>query len=320
MKNPKPASLSSELLSRDEDALRDEENSSGDELSPEKKGEAEIPVSTPHVNGTASSDMFAHQRERVAQLAAELKSETPLEGGEAELEEAIPSAEALAEPSTEVPPAEPEHAAHRVTLGDWVERAPRREEKERAALMSEPHKTPKTESATTPRSVVMLLVVTGVAVGTAIGLALGGAFDGTNPQAEVQTAAGTPDPARGIEVSTLPPPGPATVAPEGSKPAEQTASSELPTVPTLSVTNLTGYGVQLSAVESEAAATKVWDGLAKRHAALLADHPHEIVQTVVGGRTYFRVRAGEFAKLDDARALCKALKAKDQACLVIKRS
>ena len=79
-----------------------------------------------------------------------------------------------------------------------------------------------------------------------------------------------------------------------------------------------GFRVQLAAVKSEADANAEWTKLQKAHADLLGGLKPTIQRADLGAQgIFYRIQGGPLASRDAAVALCDALKAKDQACLVV---
>lgn len=143
------------------------------------------------------------------------------------------------------------------------------------------------------------------------------------PAAEPPTAA--PAPSSGGETAT----GPSdTAQSQQSQPTEPTAEAEPAaqaqpapepepeaeaSAQTAAVDPTSGWQVQIAALRSEADARTAWARLQKAHADELA-----VQRAVVNGTTYFRVRGGPLADRAAAKAVCDALAAKDQGCLVVK--
>ena len=80
------------------------------------------------------------------------------------------------------------------------------------------------------------------------------------------------------------------------------------------------YLVQLSSVKSRARANREWVRLKKFFPKELEDLALIVEERKIASRgTFFRVQTGGFRKIGEARALCRALKAKKQDCLPIRR-
>lgn len=80
-----------------------------------------------------------------------------------------------------------------------------------------------------------------------------------------------------------------------------------------------GFRIQLAAVKSEADAKAEWTRLQKAHADLLGGLAPTIQRADLGAQgIFYRIQGGPLASAEAAQALCDKLKAKDQACLVVK--
>lgn len=80
-----------------------------------------------------------------------------------------------------------------------------------------------------------------------------------------------------------------------------------------------GFRVQLAAVKSEADARAEWTRLQKAHADLLGGLQPTIQRADLGAQgVFYRIQGGPLASREAAAALCDRLKAKNQACLVVK--
>ncbi len=81
-----------------------------------------------------------------------------------------------------------------------------------------------------------------------------------------------------------------------------------------------GFVVQLASLRAKAGARPAWARILKDHPALLGERVLAIQQVDLGDRgIFYRVQAGFFVARAEARALCDALKARGQDCLVVKR-
>ena len=78
------------------------------------------------------------------------------------------------------------------------------------------------------------------------------------------------------------------------------------------------YSIQLVSTRSESAAESEWKRLSKKFNEILANQTHFVSKTVVSSGTFYRLRAGQFEKREDAAALCDQLKNKKQECFVVK--
>jgi hypothetical protein len=75
--------------------------------------------------------------------------------------------------------------------------------------------------------------------------------------------------------------------------------------------------VQLGAFDSEAMAAAEWAALAARFGALMGGRPMVIQPAETGGRNFWRLRAGGFDDLAEARRFCAALVAEDAVCIPV---
>jgi len=106
------------------------------------------------------------------------------------------------------------------------------------------------------------------------------------------------------------PPKPAPPKPAAAKPAVQTAAR----------TPSGAYVVQVAALRVRDGARSAWARLQRAHPGLLGDKQLTVKKVDLGARgIFYRVRAGFFADRAGASALCRALKARQQDCLVAKR-
>ncbi len=78
--------------------------------------------------------------------------------------------------------------------------------------------------------------------------------------------------------------------------------------------------VQLASLKDRAGAQRLWTRLQKAHPDLLGERELTVQVVDLGSRGVFhRVQAGFFPERASAEAVCRALKARDQDCLVIRR-
>lgn len=78
--------------------------------------------------------------------------------------------------------------------------------------------------------------------------------------------------------------------------------------------------VQLASVGSEKFAEREWARLRKAFPDVFGDRELVVEKKELAGRgTFYRVQTGGFKSMDEARSVCNALKAKNQACLPVKR-
>ncbi len=109
-------------------------------------------------------------------------------------------------------------------------------------------------------------------------------------------------------VSALPAPSPDVAAPKAPQP--QTAA----------LTPSGSYVVQLASLKARDGTAPAWARLKKAHPKLLGNKELTVQRIDLGGRgVFYRVQAGFFSDRASANALCRALKARRQDCLVLKR-
>jgi hypothetical protein len=77
-----------------------------------------------------------------------------------------------------------------------------------------------------------------------------------------------------------------------------------------------GPQVQLGAYLSEADALRMWTTIRARNGDLLAGRQPVVAPLVGTNRTLYRLRAAPFADLAEARALCAAMRARREECLI----
>ncbi len=142
-----------------------------------------------------------------------------------------------------------------------------------------------------------------------------------------------PPPAPPEPVASVPaPPEPAASAPEPaepatSAPAAETTAPPAPPAPAVQTAARTpsgapsgAYVVQLAALRARDSARPAWARLQKAHPMFLGDKELTIQEVDLGERgIFYRVQAGFFPDRAGASALCQALKARQQDCLVVKR-
>jgi hypothetical protein len=117
---------------------------------------------------------------------------------------------------------------------------------------------------------------------------------------------------------------PVLVASAGATPVAQPwLSQPAPGVPSLNDATIavapagTGRVVQLGAFDTPDQAEAEWQRLTGEHADLLGGRERTVERAVTNGRTFFRLRAGGFADLADARRFCVALVATGAACIPV---
>ena len=74
--------------------------------------------------------------------------------------------------------------------------------------------------------------------------------------------------------------------------------------------------IQLAADPDERAVRSMWRRIAEANSDILHDRALAVQRTVSGGTAYYRLRVGPFADVSEARAVCQALKARGQDCIV----
>ncbi|MEL7462459.1 MAG: SPOR domain-containing protein [Pseudomonadota bacterium] len=77
--------------------------------------------------------------------------------------------------------------------------------------------------------------------------------------------------------------------------------------------------IQLGAFVSQEVAEAQWAAIKSRNGDLLAGRGRVITPVLSGGRRLFRLRAGPFENVGEASALCRGLKARNEACIVARR-
>jgi hypothetical protein len=86
---------------------------------------------------------------------------------------------------------------------------------------------------------------------------------------------------------------------------------------TISVAPGPGRVVQLGAFDTPDQAEGEWQRLTLAHADLLGGRERTVERAVTNGRTFYRLRAGGFADLSEARRFCVALVANGAACIPV---
>lgn len=74
--------------------------------------------------------------------------------------------------------------------------------------------------------------------------------------------------------------------------------------------------VQLAADPDEGVIRSMWKRISQANSDLLRDRELAVQTTVSGGTTFYRLRVGPFGGVSEARAVCQALKARGQDCIV----
>jgi cell division septation protein DedD len=104
---------------------------------------------------------------------------------------------------------------------------------------------------------------------------------------------------------------------EEAKAAAAVKAAEPPTQ-TAALTPGTGYLVQLAALRSMSAAEGEWSRLKRRHEDILGQFEPVLQPVDLGSKGKFvRVQVGPFANAQEADAVCQALRAQKQDCVVV---
>ncbi|MEO7774826.1 MAG: SPOR domain-containing protein [Steroidobacteraceae bacterium] len=107
------------------------------------------------------------------------------------------------------------------------------------------------------------------------------------------------------------------VADEASVPADTPPPAPLPAAEAQqSVASSGGFGVQLGAFSSEAAAQTQWKTISARYKKELGDQAHRVAASKSGGGQIYRLQVAR-ATEQQARDLCATLRAKGQSCVVV---
>jgi cell division protein FtsN len=104
-----------------------------------------------------------------------------------------------------------------------------------------------------------------------------------------------------------------------AKPADQASAAPAKTIADLISADAGTGGVwlQLAALPDEASANVEWTRITKKHGAALGATQPSFERAELGARgVWYRVRIGPFANRADARAACKTLAARGQACRI----
>ncbi len=109
----------------------------------------------------------------------------------------------------------------------------------------------------------------------------------------------------------------AAPVPPKAEPAPKAPAISAPTTQTAAIPG--GFLVQLASLKDKKLVGGEWVRLQKAFPKLLAGKKLVLQEADLGGRgVYQRIRAGYFADQKSAAAFCQALKAKNQACIVVK--
>ena len=103
-----------------------------------------------------------------------------------------------------------------------------------------------------------------------------------------------------------------TVVPAVATPAPQPSSTvDVP---------ISGFGIQVASLRSEDSALSTWKSLVAAHPDLLGDLKVHVERADLGEKgVYYRLQAGSFASLGEARAICGKLKDVNVGCLPISK-
>jgi hypothetical protein len=74
--------------------------------------------------------------------------------------------------------------------------------------------------------------------------------------------------------------------------------------------------IQLAADPSEDVVHRMWQRISQANQDILHDRALSVQTTTSGGTKFYRLRVGPFGGVSEARALCQALKARGQDCIV----
>ena len=78
--------------------------------------------------------------------------------------------------------------------------------------------------------------------------------------------------------------------------------------------------IQLAANPDEAQIRRQWQQIYKANSDILRDRALAVQTTVSGGTKFYRLRVGPFKDRSEARAVCQALKARGQDCIVARNT
>jgi Flp pilus assembly protein TadD len=116
---------------------------------------------------------------------------------------------------------------------------------------------------------------------------------------------------------------PAPITASVAAPAEMVTPPAAPAAPAVTVATTTGgakvYTLQLASYRNEAEAAKGWQALTIDQGDLLSGLPHTVEKADLGADkgVYFRLKAGSFSDIKQAKSLCKDLKVRSVDCMVI---
>jgi cell division septation protein DedD len=98
------------------------------------------------------------------------------------------------------------------------------------------------------------------------------------------------------------------------------APASEPTADTAGYTPISGFGIQIASLKTEEGAKQTWKALMAAHSDLLGGLAVNVERADLGDKgVYYRLQAGSFASLDEAKAMCGKLKDANVSCLPISR-
>jgi cell division protein FtsN len=144
------------------------------------------------------------------------------------------------------------------------------------------------------------------------------------PSGVVSSIEGTRNSAQGGPVSPVTVQAPRKVpdaAPSETAPAAASAPPQSASAPIADPSRARegAYLIQIASYRDRPSAEEAWKKLIAKHADLVSSFSPDYQSAQIADKgTYHRLRVGPFDSQEDARALCSALKARGQACLVVK--
>jgi len=113
---------------------------------------------------------------------------------------------------------------------------------------------------------------------------------------------------------------PAPPPPAAVKPVKALSTADTSAAKPVSTASLgTGFQIQLAALRDEASATREWNRLKNRNAALLGNLQLNLVRADLGPRgIFYRLRAGPISSQASAIQLCQSLAKVKVGCLVVR--
>lgn len=134
-----------------------------------------------------------------------------------------------------------------------------------------------------------------------------------DPIADVIEQTATETPATATPATATPEPAVSKPEPAAEKPAE--SKPEPASEPAVSLEN--SFRVQLGAYGSENSASRSWRTVRGRFATYFAGKQPQYEPVQTGDRTLYRLRVGPFENRAAADQVCLALRAQEQACIVV---